>query len=89
MQMADPILESSLKDQINYYVLWGFLLQNKKVDKFQLCLKESKQLQVCFPLAAWHSSLDNKKIMYIFVENNVFISDGIIVTLFLQLVAAA
>ncbi len=53
--MAAPILESLLKKQINYNVLWHFLLLNKKVEKFQLCLKTVVSL---FPFSSvWHSSL--------------------------------
>ncbi len=40
--------------EVKYCLLWHFLLQNKKMTNFSCA---SKQLQVCFPLAAWHSSL--------------------------------
>ncbi len=33
-----------IKNHIKYYVLWHFLFQNKKVDKFQLCLKTASSL---------------------------------------------
>ncbi len=42
--MADPILESLSKNQIKYYVLGHFLSLNKKVEKFQLCLKTAASL---------------------------------------------
>ncbi len=33
-----------IKNQIKYYVVWHFLLPNKKVEKFQLCLKTAASL---------------------------------------------
>jgi hypothetical protein len=33
-----------IKNQIKDYVLWHFLLLNKKVEKFQLCLKTAASL---------------------------------------------
>jgi hypothetical protein len=45
--MADPILESSLKtDQIICAVT--FFALNKKVDKFQLCLKTAESFPFSF-----------------------------------------
>jgi hypothetical protein len=44
--MANPILESSLNIILNTNVV-TFLVRNKKVDKFQLCLKTVASL---FPL---------------------------------------
>ncbi len=46
--MADPILESSLKTTFNSICRDIFLLINKKVDKFQLCLKMALSL---FPMS--------------------------------------
>ncbi len=43
-KMADPILESSLKSELNTIYSNVFLLSNKKVDKFQLCLKTAASL---------------------------------------------
>jgi hypothetical protein len=42
--MADPILESSLKTRLNTMRSDIFLLLNKKVDIFQLCLKTAASL---------------------------------------------
>jgi hypothetical protein len=52
-KMADPILKSSIKTRLNTIYCDIFSFKIKKADKFQVCLK---QLQVCFPLAAGHSS---------------------------------
>ncbi len=46
--MADPIFESSLKTKLNTIYCDIFQLQNKKIDKFQLCLKTVASL---FPLS--------------------------------------
>jgi hypothetical protein len=42
--MADPILESLLKARLNTMCCDIFLLLNKKVEKFQLCLKTAASL---------------------------------------------
>ncbi len=52
--MADPILESSLKTGLNTVYSDVFCCQIKKLTNFMCALK---QLPVCFPSAAWHSSL--------------------------------
>jgi hypothetical protein len=46
--MADPILESSLKMRLNAAYSDFFLLQNKKVDKFQL---RPKTAAILFPFS--------------------------------------
>ncbi len=52
--MTDPILESSLKTRLNVLFILTFLLQNKKVDKFQLCIKTAASL---FPFSCiWQLS---------------------------------
>ncbi len=53
--MADPILESLLKTRLNTMCCDIFLLLNKKVEKFQLCLKTAASVFpfscVTFPIS--------------------------------------
>ncbi len=59
--MADPILESSLKTRLNTMCCNIFLLLNKKVEKFQLCLKTAASLFplscLTFPIGMFHLAI--------------------------------
>ncbi len=66
--MADPNLESSLKTRLNIHYRDIFLPPNKKVVKFQPCLKTAASLfpvsHVTFLIAPDLCSTDNKTFFY-------------------------
>ncbi len=75
--MADPIWESSLKSRLNTNYCD---ISCCKIKSWQISVEPKKQLQVCFPLAAWHSSLNEFCISVI--EQNIFILGAILLNAF-------
>ncbi len=83
-KLAEPVLESSLKPRLNTMCREIFCCKIKKLTNFSCA---SKQKQVCFPLAGWHSSLKVAKHIFdpfchLAAENaNLFVLIGWITTL--------